>query len=62
VQRLWKFELRDYDPIWPIRYRAEVSELMKILPMVLAFEHVGSTSIQGRLPYPRSTHWQACTT
>jgi GrpB-like predicted nucleotidyltransferase (UPF0157 family) len=52
VKRLWKFELRDYDPIWPIRYRAEISELKKLLWMVLAFEHVGSTSIQGMAAVP----------
>jgi GrpB-like predicted nucleotidyltransferase (UPF0157 family) len=42
---IWKFELSDYDPSWPARYRAEISELERLLPMVLASEHVGSTSI-----------------
>jgi len=49
---IWKFELRDYDPSWPPRYRAEISELERLLPMVLAFEHVSSKSIQAMAAVP----------
>lgn len=44
---LWKFELREYDANWPMLYRVTVAGLEESLPMVTAFEHVGSTSIPG---------------
>ena len=45
----WKFEISDPDPAWPAHYEATVAELRPLLPMVVAFEHVGSTSIP-RMP------------
>ena len=42
----WKFELRNHQPNWADSYAVEISELKRLLPMALAFEHVGSTSIQ----------------
>jgi GrpB-like predicted nucleotidyltransferase (UPF0157 family) len=43
---IWKFELRDYEAAWADRYAIAISELKGLLPMALAFEHVGGTSIQ----------------
>ncbi|HTR62987.1 MAG TPA: GrpB family protein [Candidatus Binataceae bacterium] len=45
----WKFEISEPDPAWPVRYAAAVAELRPLLPMAIAFEHVGSTSIP-RMP------------
>ena len=45
----WKFEISDPDAAWPARYEAAVAELRPLLPMAMAFEHVGSTSIP-RMP------------
>jgi len=43
---IWKFELRDHQPDWAAYYAVEISQLRRLLPMALAFEHIGSTSIQ----------------
>jgi GrpB-like predicted nucleotidyltransferase (UPF0157 family) len=41
----WRFEISDPDPTWPALYDAAVGKLRVLLPMVVSFEHVGSTSI-----------------
>jgi GrpB-like predicted nucleotidyltransferase (UPF0157 family) len=45
----WKFAISEPDPAWPARYEVAVAELQPLLPMAVAFEHVGSTSIP-RMP------------
>ena len=45
----WRFEISEPDPAWPSRYEAAVAEMWPLLPMAVAFEHVGSTSIP-RMP------------
>jgi len=45
----WRFEISDPDPTWPALYEATVGKLRVLLPMVVSFEHVGSTSIP-RMP------------
>ena len=41
----WKFEISEPDPSWPTIYAGAVTELRRLLPMAIGFEHVGSTSI-----------------
>jgi GrpB-like predicted nucleotidyltransferase (UPF0157 family) len=43
---IWQFELRDHQPDWAARYVVKICELKRLLPMALAFEHIGSTSIR----------------
>jgi GrpB-like predicted nucleotidyltransferase (UPF0157 family) len=49
----WRFDLREYDPDWPAIFRAEQIALEKILgDLVVAYEHIGSTSIPGMSAVP----------
>lgn len=49
---LWKFELVAYNPIWPKLYQSAVRSLYLQLPMIVAFEHVGSTALPGMSAVP----------
>ena len=49
---LWKFELVAYNPSWPKLYQNAVRSLQLHLPMIVAFEHVGSTALPGMTAVP----------
>ena len=49
---LWKFELVAYNPNWPELYQSAIRSLQLQLPMIVAFEHVGSTSLPGMTAVP----------
>jgi len=49
----WRFEFRAYDPDWPMLFQSERSALQNILrDLVIACEHIGSTSIPGMSAVP----------
>jgi GrpB-like predicted nucleotidyltransferase (UPF0157 family) len=49
---LWKFDLVEYHPSWPKLYQSAVRSLQHHLPMIVAFEHVGSTALPGMSAVP----------
>jgi GrpB-like predicted nucleotidyltransferase (UPF0157 family) len=49
---LWKFELVAYNPAWARLYQSAVRSLQVDLPMIVAFEHVGSTALPGMSAVP----------
>jgi GrpB-like predicted nucleotidyltransferase (UPF0157 family) len=49
---LWKIELVEYNPSWPKLYQSAVRSLQPKLPMIVAFEHVGSTALPGMTAVP----------
>jgi GrpB-like predicted nucleotidyltransferase (UPF0157 family) len=49
---LWTFELVAYNPSWPKLYQNAVRSLQLHLPMMVAFEHVGSTALPGMTAVP----------
>ena len=49
---LWKFELVAYNPSWRKLYQNAVRSLELQLPMMVAFEHVGSTALPGMSAVP----------
>ena len=49
---LWKFDLIEYNPSWPKLYQSAVRSLQLHLPMIVAFEHVGSTALPGMTAVP----------
>ncbi len=43
----------DYDPAWPVMYQQESTQVQRALgSIVVAFEHVGSTAVQGLAAKP----------
>jgi GrpB-like predicted nucleotidyltransferase (UPF0157 family) len=49
---LWKFELVAYNPGWAKLYQSAVRSLQVDLPMIVTFEHVGSTALLGMSAVP----------
>jgi GrpB-like predicted nucleotidyltransferase (UPF0157 family) len=49
---LWKIELVAFNPSWPKLYQSAVRSLQAKLPMIVAFEHVGSTALPGMTAVP----------